>query len=293
MQSEFADKSRKGSNVPDAIEVKDILAALEAGEIAPHYQPQICLASGQMDGVEALIRWFRPNDQDGTQIFPNQFIPLVEASTPALKAMTLSIVEHACQDMAAYIDTGHTPVKLSVNMSATELSDIDHINAIAACVKNSNFPTELLTLEITESTPIDDMDTAIESLVTLRKAGIKIALDDLCTGHSKFEHVMNLPCDIIKLDKSEADKIGADYERARLQLTINIAHGMKKTVVIEGIETEAQSNIFSIMGADQGQGWLYAKAMSISDLMSHDLSAPLLKNTPKNKRGMFLPRSKH
>jgi EAL domain-containing protein (putative c-di-GMP-specific phosphodiesterase class I) len=230
-----------------------------------YYQPIVHLESGVTAGFESLIRWPRP---DGTLMMPDAFIPLAEA-TGQILPLGRWILREATAEAAGWnrarAARGLRPLKVTVNVSAHELHDPSFPATVAEAIAAVDLAPELLVLEATESSLIHRGGAGQANLRALTDRGIRLALDDFGTGYSSLSYLRDLPVTSLKIDKLFVDGIAESERQAALvEGIIGIARSLGLLVVAEGIEREEQRVLLSTMGADHGQGYLFARPMPAS-----------------------------
>jgi diguanylate cyclase (GGDEF)-like protein len=243
--------------------------ALARGEFEMHYQPKIDINTGNISGMEALIRW---NQSYGGPISPAEFIPLAE-STGLILPIGEWILSTSCLQGKRWQDEGHE-LNLSVNLSVRQFQQPDLTERICAIVESTGFDCNFLHLEITESAIMGDTEVAVRTLNELRQLGIKISLDDFGTGYSSLSYLKRLPIDLLKIDKSFVEDITNNSDDAALvEAIIKLAHTLNLKVIAEGVETEEQLNFLRRLKCDEWQGYLFSKALPVADfdglLVSH------------------------
>lgn len=239
-----------------------------------HYQPQICLATGHVTGVESLIRWRHP---ERGLLPPGQFIPVAEESY-LMSRISAWVLQEACRQAAAWRLTGHPPLRLAVNISARQFERDDIIQLVSAALWQSGFDPSWLDLEITESVLMHDPEGSARRIIQLRAMGVRIAIDDFGTGYSSLAYLQRFPVDTLKIDRSFVAALGNGPEvdpgpSALLQAIIALAHSLHLTVVAEGVETPAQHTLLRQLGCDEAQGYLFAYPLTAEELWSviHEL----------------------
>ncbi|MHB8329725.1 MAG: EAL domain-containing protein [Acidimicrobiales bacterium] len=238
--------------------------ALGAGEFRVVYQPKILLATGQITGVEALLRWEHP--ERGT-VSPLEFIPLAERSGQIVP-IGAWVLEQACAQAAAWAEAfpSRPPVQVSVNVSARQF-DTDIVGAVVRALDAAQLGPGLLCVELTESIVMRDADAAVAVLENLKAVGVAISIDDFGTGYSSLSYLRRLPLDEIKVDKSFVDGLGADTEcTAIVAAVIAMTHALDRVVVAEGVETAAQLQELTTLGCDYAQGYYFARPQTAEDL---------------------------
>jgi len=234
----------------------DLRHAVEKEQFVLFYQPQIDIASGDIIGVEALIRWNR----EGVGLVPPlEFIPVVEESSLII---TLGewVLKAACEQNVKWISSGIKPLLMAVNLSAKQFQQRDLVEMVERVLNETGMDPTLLELEITESTAMQDVDFTIEILKKLREKGIRISLDDFGTGYSSLNYLKMLPIDTLKIDKSfVCDISSCSNEEAIAKSLIALAHKMNLLVVAEGVETNEQLEFLKGQMCDKVQGYLLSK----------------------------------
>jgi predicted signal transduction protein with EAL and GGDEF domain len=215
------------------------------------YQPQVDLKTGALCGVEALLRWHHP---ELGLISPAEFIPLAE-ETGLIVQIGDWVLRQSCKQAALWDWSG----RLSVNVSTTQFLLGDVIASLGRALAESGFPAERLDVEITESVFVDEGDAIVRALEGIQAMGIKIALDDFGTGFSSLSYLTRLPVDKIKIDQSFIRSLPDPRNEAIVETILEMAHRLGKTVVAEGIETDAHRLYLREAGCEVGQGYLFGR----------------------------------
>lgn len=250
----------------------DLRRALDRGEFILHYQPKIDMNTRKVVGMEALVRWNHPSQG---LIPPFDFIPLAE-ETGLIVPMGEWILRTACAQCKIWHDEGY-PLHLAVNLSPRQFQQKDLAGAINGIISETGFDPTFLDLEVTESSLLDNAESAVSILRELRKTGIKISIDDFGTGYSSLGYLKQLPIDVLKIDKSFVSDVTNNPDDAALVMTIiTLAHNLRLKVVAEGVETEEQLRFLRLMKCDEWQGYLYSRpvaANSFGELLAERLAA--------------------
>lgn len=210
--------------------------AIERNELVLHYQPQLNLETGEITGLEALVRWQNP---EKGLIAPNLFIPVAEESGLIVQ-MGQWILLTACTDAKRWHDKG-LKVSMSVNVSGRQFKESNFVSSVARALLMSGFDAEYLELELTESILINQQESISNALSSLKSMGVKLALDDFGTGYSSLSYLKHFPLDRIKIDQSFVRDVLTDHEDAAIVNTIiSLANGLGLEVIAEGVETEEQ-----------------------------------------------------
>lgn len=237
--------------------------ALEKQEYVLHYQPKIELASGLIEGVEALLRW---HDPDRGMISPAEFLPVLE-STGMIVAVGEWVLNQAAADCRRWRAAGLRPVHVAVNCAPLQLRRHAFVDRILALLDGWALDGWGIDLEITESLLVDEASPQVEKLRLLREAGVRIALDDFGTGYSSLSRLSVLPVDTLKIDRSFISGLPNDRTAARLVPTIiDLARTFELLTVAEGVETHEQLEFLKRAGCDQSQGYLHARPMPADQL---------------------------
>lgn len=235
--------------------VEALRAAPAAGDLLLHHQPLVDLRTGQVTGTEALVRW----ERGGTTVPPAEFVPVAE-ETGLIVPVGSWVLEQACADLATLDAMGRTSLRVNVNVSARQLAEPRFASHVADVLAAQGTDPGRLVLELTESAVVDDPGHVTRVLHDLRAAGHRIALDDFGTGYSSLSHLMRLPVDVVKLDRSFVGDIATSARtRQMVGALVDVCHDLGMTVTVEGIETDAQLDAVVAAGCDTGQGYLFAR----------------------------------
>ena len=243
----------------------DLRQALDRNELTMYYQPLVSLHDGQLFGCEALLRW---HHSEIGQIPPNKFIPIAEESGLIIP-ITKWILVDTCQQLAAWqkISPAHKDLIVSVNISGKHLSNDDLIDDVENALAISKLSPYSLKLEITESAAMENAEHTINVLNRLKQLGVQLSIDDFGTGYSSLSYLHRLPFDTLKIDRSFVYSVGESGENSEiLQTIISLAKSLKKKVIAEGIETEAQLALLQNLGCDYGQGYLLSRPRTKENL---------------------------
>jgi diguanylate cyclase (GGDEF)-like protein len=226
--------------------------ALQNDELYLLYQPQIDVASARIVGVEALVRWRHP---ERGVISPTEFIPLAE-ETGLIVPIGEWVLRTACRQAMAWQATGKRPVRVAVNLSAKQFKDENLTQIVLSALHDTGLPPELLELELTEGTLMDDARATMVTLEQLRGIGVYLSIDDFGTGYSSMNYLKRFDVRALKIDKSFISGLPLDSENAAItRAIIAMAHGLKLAVVAEGVETDAQLVLLEEYGCDMVQGY--------------------------------------
>ncbi len=229
---------------------------LAHNEFVLFYQPIVRAVTGELCGLEALIRWRRP---DGTLREPDDFIPVAEA-TGLIQPLGLFVLQAACRDLSVMRAAVGAPVRVSVNISAAQIREPNIVGIVANALRAASLDAGGLELEITESSALQGQERTLEALRELVAMGVAISLDDFGTGYASLDLLRRLPIRRIKIDRSFVQDVGSDrVDEAIASATIALAHQLNLEVVGEGVETEFQKQFLESQGCDLLQGHLLGR----------------------------------
>lgn len=244
---------------------QELRRALEQKEFRVFYQPIIDLATSEVIGMEALIRWEHPRLG---LISPAQFIHTAE-ETGLIVPIGRWVLEEACRQAQQWQreHKGERPLELSVNLSAKQLQQANLVPEIAQILRETGLPPMSLKLEITESVAMNDAEGTMTRLHELRALGVKLAIDDFGTGYSSLSYLKRFPVDTLKIDRSFVSGLGQNAEdTAIVQAVVTMAHTVGLTVTAEGVETNEITNHLQGLGCDLAQGYYFAKPLPSAKL---------------------------
>ncbi len=242
---------------------KDLREALSRGELQLVYQPQVDYRDHRVVGVEALLRWQHP--QHGL-VPPDLFIPLAEQNGSII-AIGEWILDEACRQLREWRDQGFTDLRMAVNLSTVQLHHAELPRMVNNLLQVYRLPPRSLELEVTETGLMEDISTAAQHLLSLRRSGALIAIDDFGTGYSSLSYLKSLPLDKIKIDKSFVQDLLEDEDDATIvRAIIQLGKSLGMQVIAEGVETVEQENYIITQGCNEGQGYLYSKPLTAREL---------------------------
>jgi predicted signal transduction protein with EAL and GGDEF domain len=238
---------------------REMRGALDRNEFRAYFQPKINLASGRVEGCEALARWIRP---DRTIISPGRFIPVAEESG-LIGVLSDAIMREACWKAAAWARGGH-PANVAVNVSTLQFRGERFAENVLRIVQHAGLRPDRLELEITESVVMEDPERALRVIKPLREAGVRLAIDDFGCGHSSLAALSKLPFDVIKIDQQfvRALERGDPQAAAITEMILALARTLGMEVVAEGVERRAEMEFMAARGCHWAQGFLYGAAIS-------------------------------
>jgi diguanylate cyclase (GGDEF)-like protein/PAS domain S-box-containing protein len=234
-------------------------SAIEREEFLLHYQPKVKLDTGEITGVEALIRWQQP---DRGLVAPSQFVPVAEDSGLILP-IGRWVLRAACRQARDWQDTGLPPLPVAVNISAVEFRDKDFVEGVRAILSETGLEGQYLELELTEGVLMEDAESTVSVLQELKTMGVRLAVDDFGTGYSSLSYLRQFPIDVLKIDQSFVHQIPADSDDSTIVCAIiNMGKSLKHVVIAEGIETRAQRAYLQTHCCAEGQGYLFSRPLA-------------------------------
>ena len=237
---------------------KSLALAIDNNELQLFYQPKIDLGTGKIMGVEALIRWIKP---DGTIVKPDAFVPIAESSH-LIGRISEFVLNEGCRQNKLWQKMGYPSIVMSINFASSDFYQTDLKDKVFEALARSGLDPQWLEVELTETLALSDIDFAVDQMNKLRDLGVKLAMDDFGTGYSSLSYLQILPITLLKLDRSfitdiEHDNIAYEIVSA----VIRIAKSKKIETIAEGIENNVQESILRMAGCDYAQGYLYGKPM--------------------------------
>ena len=230
--------------------------ALERGEFQIHYQPQVAVSGGQVLGVEALLRWHNPALG---WISPSAFIPVAE-QLGLIRSIGSWVIEESCRQLRALHDAGSRELRLAINISPLQFMVPGLENTVEDVIRRTGVNAGLVEFEITESSLMRDVNSAVAVMKELKALGIRLAIDDFGTGYSSLSSLRHFPLDRLKLDRTFTREIGRSRDAEEITLTIiAMARQLGLGVLAEGVETRHQAEFLSDSGCSEMQGFLFAR----------------------------------
>ena len=265
-QEVFSDLMR--SEAVERLEVEmGLRRALDAGELRVFYQPQFDLPTGELIGVEALVRWAHP---DRGLLGPADFLPVAE-ETGLIVPIGQFVLDESCRQLATWLDgdgfaSPHRLV-MAVNVSAGELANPDFSRNVLSVIEAHNLPAGRLCLEVTEQAASISSSTVVDALREVREAGVIVAIDDFGTGYSSLSHIRTLPVDIVKIDRMFVQGLGQNSaDECVVAAVAQLATQLGMVVMAEGIETPEQRALCMSLGCQLGQGYLLGMPAPAADI---------------------------
>lgn len=238
-------------------------AAVERQEFELHYQPKVDVRTGELRGLEALLRW---RDAEAGLVSPATFLPIME-SNGLIVPLGDWILRQAAKDLRRWQSAGLSPGRVAVNISPVQLrrrAFADHLLDLVGEWRNENIGVDV---EITEGVLIDDVSSAVSQLRLLRRSGIRVAIDDFGTGYSSLSRLAELPVDMLKIDRTFVNGLTTSGTgRTVAQTIIALGKAFDMTTVAEGVETPEQLEMLAHLGCDESQGYLHSRPLPVSDI---------------------------
>lgn len=242
---------------------KRLKRAVANEEFLPYYQPQIDIRTGEVTGVEVLLRW---RDPDKGLVPPGEFITLAE-ETGLIVPIGQWVMLRACQQNLLWQKKGLKRVLIAINFSMRQFREKDFFRAVAGTLEETGLDPKYLEIELTESILMDDVEHVIKTLHEFKALGARLAIDDFGTGYSSLEYLRKMPIDMLKIDQSFVRDITTNESDAAIaEMIVNIGHTLNIEVIAEGVETKDQLELLKKMGCDKVQGFLIARPMPAAEV---------------------------
>jgi sensor c-di-GMP phosphodiesterase-like protein len=240
--------------------IEEIERAMKAGEFVPYFQPIVDIRSGRLRGAEVLIRWCK---SDGTIVPPATFIPLAESSGLIIE-MTRALMRRVCREAGAVL--GARPhLKIGFNLTARHFANEEIVDDVRKIFKHSLLKLTQIVLEVTERQPLENLTETRRVIAALQGIGVKVAIDDVGTGHSGLSYMLKLGVDIIKIDKLFVDSVGTDHHsNTIIETLIDLAQNMRMDVIAEGVESFEQVMQLRDLGIRAAQGFVFSPPLPCS-----------------------------
>jgi len=244
----------------------DMRRALREREFTVYFQPKVDLNTGRVSGLEALVRWIKP---DGTVVSPGDFIPLAE-ETGLIVPLGEFVLDASCKAMQVLEGVGCSSLPVAVNLSPIQFGQDDLVERVMANLERGGLPASRLELEITESTLMTDVQSSVAKLDQLVEQGISISIDDFGTGYSSLYYLKTFPIHALKIDSSFVRDITEDESDAKIVETVVLmARTMGIEVVAEGVETREQLDLLASFGCATVQGFYYSRPLPLEDVVRY------------------------
>lgn len=241
----------------------ELRRALRRDDLELHYQPRLCIDTGRIVGMEALVRW--PHAERGL-LGPDEFIPMAEESG-LIVPLGYWVIARALRDMQSLRESGAGELHMAINLSFRQFQDSQMLATLQRLIEERGIDPHWLEFELTETAVMRRSDQVSGTMSALAALGVRFSLDDFGTGFSSFVHLSRLPISLLKIDKSFVDQMAARPKNGRLvRAMISLAHTLGLEVVAEGVEGPSQLGQLRRFGADQIQGYLISKPLPLAEL---------------------------
>ncbi|MCZ6655786.1 MAG: EAL domain-containing protein [Gammaproteobacteria bacterium] len=261
---------------------RELRNGLSQGELRVYYQPQVSLSTGQITGVEALVRWQHPTRG---VVEPIEFLPVAE-ETGLITRIDEFVQQQAFKDVAEWRRAGLGDIHVSVNLSTTQLEQDSFVERFTSSLEASGLEPSSVKLEITEHTLMQDMEVIIPKLKEMRKRGLSIAVDDFGTGYSSLSYLQQFPISTLKVDRSFVGDIRADNSDASIiNAIVAMARGLNLELIAEGVENRTQLRYLRSHGCSEAQGFIFSKAVpakEVIELLRNNSFDELILEEPEN-----------
>ncbi|MAL78386.1 MAG: hypothetical protein CMN55_04645 [Sneathiella sp.] len=253
------------SDINARVEMNNALrTGIRRNDLSLHFQPQVSLTTGDIVGVEALVRWQR---EAGNFVAPNEFIPVAESSG-LIAPMSEWVLHQACRQRKEWLDAGADGFRIAVNLSLSIFQNDDFVDLIRKTLIDTGCPAHLLELEVTESVIMDNPEQTLKNFRTLRNLGVSFSIDDFGTGYSSLAYLRQLPVSTLKIDKTFIDGLGVDADDAVITRTIiSLGQSLGLTVMAEGVETAQQAQMLREENCHHAQGYLFSHPVAAADIL--------------------------
>ena len=233
--------------------------ALERDEFLLHYQPKVSLVTGEITGVEALIRWHQP---DRGLIPPSQFVPIAE-DCGLIVQIGRWVLREACRQAREWQDEGLPFGRISINVSAAEFRAKTFVAGVRTVLRETGLEACYLDLELTEGVLMKNAESTTAVLQELKSMGVQLAVDDFGTGYSSLSYLQQFPIDVLKIDQSFVHRITGDPDDSTIVSAIlDMGKNLKQRVIAEGIETQEQLAFLQTQHCKEGQGYLFSRPVA-------------------------------
>ena len=261
----------------------DLRKAIENGEFCLYFQPKVDAATGNIKGMEALIRWLHP---ERGIVSPLEFIPMLEESGMIVEAGDW-VLRESCRLNKLWQDQGFEPLRVSVNVSSVQFKQGDFVERIELALKETGLAAEYLEVELTESCLMDDVTKNIDVLHGIKKRGVSISIDDFGTGYSSLSYLKKFPIDTLKIDRSFITNVqdrSASDNAAIVTAIMALSHSLRLDVVAEGVETAQELAYLHALGCKTIQGFLFSKPLSVDEFTKIQQDSMHMKNVLEQVR---------
>jgi EAL domain-containing protein (putative c-di-GMP-specific phosphodiesterase class I) len=244
----------------------ELRRALRRDELELHYQPRLCLNTGKILGLEALVRW---RHAERGLLPPSEFVPLAEQSG-LIVPLGYWVISRALRDMQTLREKRLPPLHMAINLSFRQFQDNQLLATLSRLIADRGVDAQWLEFELTETAVMRRSDLVKQTMDALGRLGVRFSLDDFGTGFSSFVHLNSLPITLLKIDKSFVGEMEQREENRKLvHAMINLAHNLSLEVVAEGVETPEQLALLRSFNCDQAQGYLISHPLALPELLDY------------------------
>jgi EAL domain-containing protein (putative c-di-GMP-specific phosphodiesterase class I) len=238
-----------------AVSDEQVRNAVKNGEFLNYYQPQISLKTGDVMGVEALARWRHP---ERGMTLPENFLARLEA-LDLMDDLCWSTAELAVAEAKQFTKRNGELLRLSINASMRSLRDLEFPDALVTLARKYEFPVEMIAVEITESVLMSELSRTLDVLTRLRMKNFQLSIDDFGSGYAMMRQLQNVPATELKIDRSIVEKMHLnDSDRVMVEKIVEMGHGLKLSVLAEGVMTQEQFQLLRTKGCDGAQGYWFS-----------------------------------
>ena len=261
---EFASAELNAKSQQKLVLGNQLRNAAQRGELCLHYQPKVSLKTGQIVGLEALVRWQHPSLG---LLRPVDFVPLAE-EIGLIAVIGAWVIEQACRDAALWTKAGFGELKLAINVAKPQFTSGSLGETLRLAALAAGVALDRIVLELTESMLMDDVHCAVAQMHQLKALGLALSIDDFGTGYSSLSYLKRFPLDELKIDRSFVmDLPGAAADLAIVRAVVELGHNLGMAVIAEGVETEAQRDCLARLGCDSFQGYLFSHPVPAAQLL--------------------------
>jgi len=241
----------------------DLRQAIDGNQLVLHFQPQVHLANRRIMGVEALVRWQHPMRG---MVSPAEFIPLAE-ECGLIQRLGEWVMRTACRQLKEWEMRGYAPMRMSINVSAVQFHQSSFVALLKSALEESGVNPANIELELTESVLMHNVEDVIATLQEIRSLGVSLAIDDFGTGYSSLNYLRRFPVNKLKIDQSFVRGVEHTHTNETIiKAIVALAESLSLDIIAEGIETNTEQNVLEGLGCVEGQGYLFAKPLSASEV---------------------------
>ncbi|MBW3618991.1 MAG: EAL domain-containing protein [Actinobacteria bacterium] len=258
----FSTPELRAVNVRRVRLISELRSAVAKQRLRLVYQPQVDVTTGELLGVEAFVRWIRP---DGTEVRAGDFIGVLE-DTDLMAPLGAWVLEEACRQNVAWQEAGLPPIRMAINLSGRQFRQLDLATTIAVALEETGMAADLLELEITERSLVQDADGSAATLRLLKALGVQLVIDDFGTGYSSLSYLKRFPIDVLKIDGSFVHRLDRDEDRAVPAAIAGLARHLGMGTTAEGVESREQLDVLREIGCDRAQGYHISRPLEAAQV---------------------------